>query len=278
MKVLITGAAGGIGRVVARAFTQAGESVVGVDRVARPQGFVGEWVECDLAGAPLGPTLFTGVDAVLHLAAVPGRGVVSDRELFINNSASTYSVLDAACEAGVRRIVVASSISIYGTVWADREITPAELPLRETSEIRPAEAYALAKEVDEAIARMMCRRFDVSIALLRLPRVTGVDHIVERSALVEADPAEAARELWAYLTLDDAAEAFRRAAVAAFDGCLAITVVSPQPLATIDIATTAAQFYPDTPSTLQAGEPGFAIDRARQVLGFTPSSVLPPRG
>lgn len=276
MRVLITGAAGGIGRVVAQSFADEGHGVIGVDRVARPETFAGEWVERDLAGAPLEPALFRGVDAVLHLAAVPGRGVVSDRELFINNSSSTYSVLDAACTAGVERIVIASSISIYGTVWADREITPAELPLRETSEIRPAEAYALAKEVDESIARMMCRRFDVSIALLRLPRVSSVEHIIERSVLVDRDAAEASRELWAYLTLDDAAEAFRRAAQAEFNGCLAMTVVSPQALNTIDVATAATQYYPNTPSTLSHGEPGLSIDVAKRVLGFTPRAVLPP--
>jgi len=274
MKVIVAGAAGGIGRVVSRAFAEAGDTVIGIDRVARPPDFKGKWVLRNLAQDTIERDVFDGVDAVVHLAAVPGRGGVSDRELFINNSATTYSLLEAACEAGVNRMVVASSISIYGTVWADREIAPAEIPLRETSEIRPAEAYALAKEVDEAIARMMCRRFDVSVVLLRLPRVTGVDHIVERSELVAANPSEGHKELWAYLTTDDAAEAFRRAAMAELVGCHVITVTSPQPLNAINVAEAAREFYPDTPNTLKPGEPGFSIEAARILLDFTAKTVI----
>lgn len=274
MKVIIAGAAGGIGRVVSRAFTDAGDSVIGIDRVARPEGFDGEWLLRNLAHDTIEKEVFDGVDAVVHLAAVPGRGGVSDRELFINNSATTYSLLEAACEAGVGRMVVASSISIYGTVWADRENPPAEVPLREDSEIRPADAYALAKEVDEAIARMMCRRYGVSIVLLRLPRVTGIDHIVERSELVAANPSEGHRELWAYLTIDDAAEVFRLAAGAELAGCHVITVASPQPLNAIDVAQAAREFYPDTPNRLEPGEPGFAIEVARDLLGFTAKTVI----
>ena len=275
MRVLVTGAGGGIGRVVTQSFVDEGHVVIGVDRVTPPDGFRGEWVEKDLAERAIEPDLFAGVDVVIHLAAVPGRGLVSDRELFTNNATTTYSVLESACEAGVPRIAMASSTSIYGTVWGDRKIAPAEVPLTEDSEIRPADAYALAKEVDESIARMMCRRFDVSVALLRLPNVQTSERLLERSARVEADPAEASRELWAYLTVEDSAEAFRRAAVADFTGCLVVNVASPQPLANIDVASATQQVYPGTPSSLQPGQAGISSDRARRVLGFTASSIVP---
>ncbi|MGY6498217.1 MAG: hypothetical protein ACXIUP_08320 [Microcella sp.] len=98
---------------------------------------------------------------------------------------------------------------------------------------------------------------------MRLPRVSSIEHIIERSETVRSDPTEGHRELWAYLTLDDAAEAFRRATRAEFSGCLPITVVSPQSLADIDVAATAHRFYRETPSQLEASKPGFTIERAQ---------------
>ncbi|HEY1479022.1 MAG TPA: NAD-dependent epimerase/dehydratase family protein [Gaiellales bacterium] len=115
MRVVITGVTGNVGSALVHALDAAPETfdVVGIARRRPPAGYpIGRFVAADLARDGLDEA-FEGADAVVHLAweIQPSR----DRnQLWRSNVLGTRRVLDAVVEAGVPRLVVASSIGVYG--------------------------------------------------------------------------------------------------------------------------------------------------------------------
>ncbi len=117
MRIAVTGGSGKLGRSVVRRLRDEGHEVVNLDRV----GARGEVVLVDLtdhgqvadalAGIDGG---HRGLDAVVHLAAIPAPGIVPDVATFHHNMLATYNVFQAARRAGVRRLVYASSETVLG--------------------------------------------------------------------------------------------------------------------------------------------------------------------
>ena len=120
MRVLLTGAAGFIGSAVGESLGDAGDDVVGVDLML-PQAH-GEAVapagihRLDVRDATSWGDLLTGVDVVVHQAALVGLGArVADLPAYAShNDVGTAALLAAMHEAGVARLVLASSMVVYG--------------------------------------------------------------------------------------------------------------------------------------------------------------------
>jgi dTDP-L-rhamnose 4-epimerase len=108
MRVLVTGAAGFIGRVVSARLRADGDEVVEFDRDLEPADDITDLARVRAAA--------DGCDALVHLAAKVGLGVgLSDIDDYaLHNSLGTAVVLRAGAEAGVRRLVFASSMVVYG--------------------------------------------------------------------------------------------------------------------------------------------------------------------
>src|SRR5262245_23867770 len=117
-RVLVTGAAGRLGSAVLRVLAAQGVAVVGLDRVD-PGGsetfFTGDADDVDLVAEAL-----AGVDTVIHLAAIPQPGLDTPKNVFVGNAGGTFVVLDQAARAGVRRAVIASSLSITGLPFSPK--------------------------------------------------------------------------------------------------------------------------------------------------------------
>ena len=120
MKVLLTGSAGFIGSAIDRALTARGDEVVRVDlMLADAHGSVDtppDTHRLDVRDAQAWPDLIAGVDAVCHQAALVGLGVrVADLPSYAShNDLGTAALLAAMHEAGVGRLVLASSMVVYG--------------------------------------------------------------------------------------------------------------------------------------------------------------------
>lgn len=120
MKVLLTGSAGFIGGAIGRALDALGDEVVRVDLMldrahgstAAPDGTH----QVDVRDAATWAHLLAGVDAVCHQAALVGAGVtVADLPAYAaHNDLGTAALLAAMHEAGVDRLVLASSMVVYG--------------------------------------------------------------------------------------------------------------------------------------------------------------------
>ncbi|MGZ4519072.1 MAG: NAD-dependent epimerase/dehydratase family protein [Mycobacteriaceae bacterium] len=148
MRILITGGAGFIGSNLARLTLEHGHDVVVLDDLST--GF-----EQNLEGLPVrlvrGSILdqralaeaVSGADSIVHLAALGSvpRSIKDPVATHHANATGTLSVLEAAREAQVGHVVVASSSSVYG-------MNPA-LPKREREWVRPMSPYAVTKLATE---------------------------------------------------------------------------------------------------------------------------------
>ena len=172
-KYLVTGAAGFIGRSIAAALLERGDSVRGVDNFAtgKRANLVGleamEFVEGDLADAAVCAEACAGVEIIFHQAALPSvpRSVADPVASNVACVDATVNLLWAAKEAGVRRVVYAASSSAYGD-------TPT-LPKHEEMLPNPISPYAVAKLAGEYYMRSFARVYAMETVSLRYFNVFG---------------------------------------------------------------------------------------------------------
>lgn len=172
-KFLVTGAAGFIGRSIAAALLERGESVRGIDSfiAGKRANLAGleamEFVEGDLREPAACARACTGVEVVFHeaaLASVP-RSVadpVGTNECCVD---ATLNLLVAAREAGARRVIYAGSSSAYGDAPA--------LPKHEGMTPAPISPYAVAKLAGEHYMLSFARVYGLETVVLRYFNVFG---------------------------------------------------------------------------------------------------------
>lgn len=270
-RVLVTGAAGLIGREVAVQLRRRGVQVTALV-LDDPGGLAADRVVVGDAGSPEAVRdALAGVDAVVHLAAMASPLHGTAREVFLGNTGATFTVLDEAARAGVRRAVVASSLSILGLPWAARPLHPAYLPVDEQVPLQIEDPYGLSKAVDEQIARALARMHGMAVVALRYPFVTDAAREEQRLAALTADPASGAADLWAYLDVRDAAAAAWQALSRPLSGFHRVFVAAPDTLAPYRTQDLIERYHPD--SELRRPLPGrevpIDLGRARRLLGFT---------
>ena len=208
MRVLLTGSAGFIGAAVARALEERGDEVVRVDLMldlahgsAAPPAGTHHLDVRDVSA--WGPGLLAGVDVVCHQAAVVGAGVrVADLPAYAaHNDLGTAALLAAMHEAGVGRLVQASSMVVYGEgrytcaehgeqppgvrSRADLEAGRFENPcpvcaeplgwalVDEDARLEPRSSYAASKVAQEHYAIAWARQADAAGISLRYHNVYG---------------------------------------------------------------------------------------------------------
>jgi nucleoside-diphosphate-sugar epimerase len=215
----------------------------------------------------------TGADAVVHLAAIPGPVGFSSVELLEANSRTTLNVLECAGTSGVRTAVIASSVSALGMAWYPGLLPPLYLPVDESHPLRPAEGYALSKELDEASARMANRTWDITTVALRFPFTQTMTAIEERRDDSEDDTQRRlAKELWGYLDVRDAARAIRLALQGSIDGrirgAVVLNIVVDDVCAHEDLATLMAHWHPGVQDARPQAMGAYDTSLAERLIGF----------
>lgn len=157
-RVLVTGAAGLIGRAVLADLADRGVSATALVLAAADDLPASRIVVGDAGDPEIVRSALDGVDAVVHLAAIPAPHLDTAQAVFTRNTRATFAVLEEAGRAGVRRAVIASSFSVTGLPWADVDLHPAYVPVDERLPLQVTDPYALGKQADEATAEMMARR------------------------------------------------------------------------------------------------------------------------
>lgn len=114
-------------------------------------------------------------DAVIHLAGYARNMIVPDSETFRGNALSTYNVIEAACRLNIRKIVMASSVSVYGVSFAEGDVEFPSFPVHEDVDVDPMDTYAISKVCGERVARGFARRFGIDIQVLRIGPLIAPD-------------------------------------------------------------------------------------------------------
>lgn len=156
-RVLVTGAAGMIGRRVVAALLGGGHAVAGVDDLSSGMGMPGELavgVVADVRDTDAMVALMRDfrADALVHLAAVHHIPTCETRRMHCLqvNVVGTESVLHAAAETGLRQVVIASSGAVYA--WGSEALA------EDTSPTEARDNYALSKLCNESQLRLWCGR------------------------------------------------------------------------------------------------------------------------
>jgi len=171
---LVTGGAGFIGSHIVESLLQRGERVRVLDNFSsgRSENLAHlreriDLIEGDIRDSDTVTRAMQGVEVVFHQAAVPSvpRSIADPRTSFDANVTGTLNVLLAARDAGCRRVVFASSSSVYGD-------TPV-MPKVETMPPQPLSPYAISKLTGEQLCGVFTRIYGLETVALRYFNVFG---------------------------------------------------------------------------------------------------------
>jgi nucleoside-diphosphate-sugar epimerase len=267
-KIIVTGGSGKAGRAVVTELTEAGYDITTVESTA-PWDPNHPSLIADLSDLGQAIDALRGADAVVHLAAVPAPNMLPDGETFRINTMATYNVFSAAVNAGVQRVVWASSETLIGIPFQREQ--PRYAPIDEDHPRLPEFHYALSKLVGEEIADQFSRWSGIPVTSLRISNIME-PHDYAKFPGYWDDPTIRAWNLWGYVDAKDVAQAVRLGLEADIGGHEAFLVAAADTCMTTPSADLMAKVFPDVElrGTLDGHQTLLSIDKARRLLGYEP--------
>lgn len=216
-RIFVTGGSGKAGKWILKHFVEQGYEVINLD-IKAPDEPICRTIIVDLNDLgqvqnALSP--YSGRDrkdaiGIVHFAAIPQAFTHPNEVCFRNNVMTTYNILEAAANLGISKVVVASSESSYGIVFASEFFDPKYLPIDEAHPQLPEDSYGLSKVVNELTAETYHRRTGMQVVSFRLGNIL----VPESYAKVKAgfnNPETRKPILWSYIDARDVASACRLA-------------------------------------------------------------------
>ncbi|BCH23830.1 NAD-dependent epimerase/dehydratase family protein [Mesorhizobium sp. L-8-3] len=209
------------------------------------------------------------VDAVVHFAAVPRIMITPDNELFRINALGTYNVIEVAVKLGIPKIVIASSETTYGLVFANEPRDPRYFPLDEEYDVDPMDSYALSKVVNEQTARAFALRTGFDIYALRIGNVIE-PHEYGLFPKWFADPGFRKRIAWSYIDARDLGQITHRAIEKDGLGFQIFNAANDDCSSDLPTRELLERFYPDVPVKRELGEFETLLSnrKVKEMLGF----------
>jgi nucleoside-diphosphate-sugar epimerase len=278
-KIAVTGGSGKAGRAVVRDLLEHGHEALNVDRVPSAESYSPDtpapFMPADLTdfGQALealgGGERMPGIEAIVHLAAIPSPVHATPDQVFRTNITSTHAVFASAARLGIRRVVWASSETTLGLPF---ERAPDYAPVDE-EHTYPESSYALSKLLGEEMARQFSRWHGTTILGLRLSNVF-VRSDYEELLPPSWDDAHARKwNLWGYVDESHVAEAVRRALDADLAGADNFIVAAADTVMKRPSRELMAEVFPDVPLAdgVEGNDTLLSIEKARRVLGYDPA-------
>lgn len=163
MNILITGAAGSIGKVLRAGFANRYDLLRLADIV--PQEAAGEGEEIvsfDITDLEAATRACRDIDCVIHLAGIPVEPQENAWDsLLPANIVGTYNIFEAARQAGVKRMIYASSNHVVGFYRRERTVDT-------NAPMRPDTLYGVTKVFGEAIGRLYADKHGMSVGCVRI--------------------------------------------------------------------------------------------------------------
>jgi nucleoside-diphosphate-sugar epimerase len=290
MQVLVTGARGKVGRAVVPRLQAAGHQVTGTD-LAEPEytwkpATAVRYIKADLTDAgqvyALVGSARTGVgearrrfDAVVHAGAIPEPGQHPPHVVFGNNLMATFAVVEACVRWGVPRLVNISSETVSGLNFAERPFWPDYLPLDEEHPPRPQDPYGLSKVFGEQLCDAAVRRSDLRVISLRPTWVQTAGTYAANLGPLLADRSMPSIIGWAYVDVEDLADAVRLAVESDLDGHEVMYVAGPDTAGGRDLYESWRAAYPDSTTELRPlprpDASAISSAKAERLLGYRPT-------
>ena len=172
-KVLITGAAGRIGEVMHQGLRECYDLRLLYHRTVREAAEGEEVARGSVADLATMAAAVAGVDAVVHLAGDPEVGA-SWESVLERNIQGVYCTYEACRNAGVKRVVFASTNHVTGFYEQEGMYTTPEMP------VRPDSLYGASKAFGESLGRYYVDRYGLEVVCLRIGSFQPASAVVER--------------------------------------------------------------------------------------------------
>jgi nucleoside-diphosphate-sugar epimerase len=273
MKIAVTGGSGKAGRAVVRDLLEHGHDVLNVDLVPSRDD-AAPFLPADLTDygqaleALSGAEVLPGIEAVVHLAAIPAPDKATPDVVFRTNITSTHTVFATAWRLGLKRVVWASSETTLGLPF---DTPPEYAPVDEEHPLRPESSYALSKVLGEEMARQFSRWSGIPIVGLRFSNVMEREDYAAFPSF-DDDPRLRKWNLWSYVDESHVAQSCRLAVEADVAGAEAFVIAAGDTVMRRPRRDLMAEVFPGVP--VRAGVDGhdtlLGIDKARRMLGYAP--------
>lgn len=273
--ICVTGGSGGAGEAVIRELLAHGYACVNLD-IKPPRAALCPFVETDMCDYAAVYAAMEGCDGLVHFAGNPhpddDHWGAADR--FNNNTVALFNAFNAAQVHGIKRVVWASSETIFGFPFDTNR--PPHIPLDEEAAPAPQNGYAISKAISENIAELMAQLHGMTFVGLRLSNVlyddvTAVPSFQKIPGYWE-DLAHRKFNLWGYIDSRDTARATRLSLETPLEGAHVFSIAAKD---TIMKQPTQALIDAVMPGVaVQAGLTGrmamLDCNRAKVMLGFEP--------
>lgn len=209
------------------------------------------------------------IDAVVHFAAIPRIMMVPDNEVFRVNTMGTYNIIEAATKLGIPKVIVASSETTYGLVFANEPRDPKYLPFDEAYPVNPMDSYALSKICNERTAHAFAQRDNSDIYALRIGNVIE-PHEYAKFPEFFKNPEGRKRITWSYIDARDLGQIVRLCIEKDGLGFQVFNATNNDCSSDLPTAELLRRFYPKVPVTAELGEFETLLSnrKIREVLGF----------
>lgn len=283
--VLVTGAAGLVGRKLVRRLVEQGRPVLALDRLASTTNEGIRITECDLGDIHrLHALAKDGIDSVVHCGAFSGPMVARDvpYSMVQVNIVGTANVLELARIHGARRFVYCSSTSAYGAVESG--------PVSEDVLLKPASLYGASKVSSEYITTAYAQQYGLSAASVRLSWVYGPGRTTDcviRTMIENALGNRPTRMPFGsdfprqFIHVDDAVQGLLSALDSSELPRTTYNVTGDSRVTLEEVGQVVRSIFPDADIELQPGpdpvdeyQAKFSIEAARRDLGYQPQVSL----